>query len=436
MPNSKDAVAKLVGTHGQNDVPKDESTEIEAVRKLLFASDRARIEEGLQRLDQLEEKLSDPKTRAQDASEVLVPAMKLRLSQDEALGEALKPVVVSQFHQTARDEPDIMADALFPILGPAMRKMITAMLTPDKNAKKRRYRLEQLFLIEKETGLPVCHVASESALTQDADMVSGMLSAIQSFVHEAFAADEFDGLNTLQVGELSVWIEWGPSAVLAAVIRGIAPQKIREAMQVKLEDIHQGYQSQLKNYSGETEPFDPLRPELQEFLMTHDGTFKNKWRNLPGRIKQILVGLGLAVVGFVLWTAYGIYDNNRWNKYVDSVQQQPGIIVTNSERSFREYRLSGLRDPLALHPEELLEDTSLNYEHVTYQFKAYQALNPDFTLRRLNKILNPPEGITLSLENNTLFIRGDVGLERVEWLEQAKKLAQVVTGVDRVYLAD
>ena len=436
MPNSKDAVAKLVGTPAHDKVSSDESTEIEAVRKLLFASDRARIEEGLQRLDQLELKLSDPKTRAQDASEILVPAMKLRLSQDEELGETLKPVVVSQFHQTARDEPDIMADALFPILGPAMRKMITAMLTPDKNAKKRRYRLEQLFLIEKETGLPVCHVSSDSASTQDADMVSGMLSAIQSFVHEAFAADEFDGLNTLQVGELSVWIEWGPSAVLAAVIRGVAPQKLREAMQVKLEDVHQGYQSEFRDYSGDTVPFDPLRPELHEFLTTHDGTFKNKWRNLPNRIQHIFIGLALGLLCFIVWTAYGIFDNNRWNDYVDSVKQLPGVMITDSERSFREYKLSGLRDPLAIDPEALLEDTSLNASHVTLEFKAYQALNPDFTLRRLNKLLDPPKGITLSLDNNTLFIRGDVGLERVEWLEQAKRLAQTVTGVDRIYLAD
>ncbi len=436
MPNSEDAVAKLVDTSGPSDATTDESTEIEAVRKLLFAADRTRIEEGLKRLDQLEQKLSDPKTRARDASEVLVPAMRLRISEGEELGEVLKPVVVSQFHQTARDEPDIMADALFPILGPAMRKMITAMLTPDKKAKKRRYRLEQLFLIEKETGLPVCHVSSDSASTQDADMVSGMLSAIQSFVHEAFEADEFDGLNTLQVGELSVWIEWGPSAVLAAVIRGVAPQKVREAMQVKLEGIHQAYQAEFSGYSGDTAPFDPLRPELHDFLHTHDGTFKNKWRNLPNRIKQILLGLAIAFLCFVFWTVYGIYDTHRWNNYVHSVEQRPGIIVTDSQRSFRDYRLSGLRDPLAIDPSELLEGSGLNSKQVTFQFKAYQALNPDFTLRRLNKLLAPPEGITLALEDNTLFIKGDLGLDKVKWFEQAKELARVVTGVDRIYLAD
>ena len=133
---------------------------------------------------------------------------------------------------------------------------------------------------------------------------------------------------------------------------------------------------------------------------------------------------------------YNLYDQHRWSKYVASVQLQPGIMVTDSERIFREYQLIGLRDPLARHPEAQLNDTGINPRHVAYQFKRYQALHPGFTLRRLNKLLDPPEGITLTFENNTLYIRGDIGLESREWFEQAKKLAQVVTGVDRVYLTN
>jgi len=429
VSNSKEAVANLVDAEPSS----NEQEELELVRKLLFASDRARINDGLDRLDKLEQKLSDPKVRAEDAAEVLVPAVRKRLAKDEGLGEALKPVVVSQFHQTARDEPDIMADALFPILGPAMRKMITAMLTPDKNAKKRSYRLEQLYLIDKETGLPVCHVASESASTQDADMVSGMLNAIQSFVHDAFSADEFDGLNTLQVGELSVWIEWGPSAVLAGVIRGVAPQKVREAMQELLEQVHQDYRTQLTDYSGDQTPFEPLRPELVKFLDTHDGSFRNKIRQLPSRIKHILASLAVALIAFIVWTAYGLYDTNRWDDYVDKVEQLPGVLVTQSERSFRSYELTGLLDPLAQHPDELLKDTSINPDYVKFQFKPYRSLDEGFTLQRLRTLLDPPSGVTLRFENNTLYLGGAVELE---WLNSAKKMAQVVTGVDRIYLAD
>jgi len=77
VPNTKEAVANLVGTEQSS----TEQEELELVRKLLFASDRARIDEGLDRLDKLEQKLSDPKTRASDAAEVLVPAVRKRLAE-------------------------------------------------------------------------------------------------------------------------------------------------------------------------------------------------------------------------------------------------------------------------------------------------------------------------------------------------------------------
>ena len=59
---------------------------------------------------------------------------------------------------------------------------------------------------------------------QDADMVSGMLTAIRDFVGDSFKVSEDEGLEALKVGELSVWIEQGPQAVLAAVMRGSAPR--------------------------------------------------------------------------------------------------------------------------------------------------------------------------------------------------------------------
>ena len=62
------------------DEPCNEQDELERVRKLLFASDRARLEAGLARLDKIEKRLSHPVTRAQDASEVLIPAIHIRLN--------------------------------------------------------------------------------------------------------------------------------------------------------------------------------------------------------------------------------------------------------------------------------------------------------------------------------------------------------------------
>jgi OOP family OmpA-OmpF porin len=69
-------------------------------------------------------------------------------------------------------------------------------------------------------------------------MVSGMLTAIQDFVHDSFASPDGEALEDLRVGDLAVWVERGPQAVLAAVIRGNAPQDLRTVFQEALERIH------------------------------------------------------------------------------------------------------------------------------------------------------------------------------------------------------
>ena len=409
-----------------------ESDQMEALRNVLLQNDRKQLSEIDARLGALEKRISDPAARAIDTSEILVSAMKNRLKADDLLGETLKPVLVEQFNQTSRNEPEIMADALFPILGPAIRKMIAAMLTPDKKSKKRSYQLQQLFLIDKETGLPICHVSSDASITQDADMVSGMLSAIQSFVHEAFSANDFDGLNTLQIGELSVWIEWGPSAILAAVIRGVAPEQLREAMQLQLEQVHHRYADQLEQYEGDAQPFDELKPELTDFLDSHDGTLKNKVKNLPPLAKKWLMGAVMTSLLLLFWLCFQWYDSNRWENYVATVDAQPGIVVTKSERHFRHYVLHGMKDPMAKDTTDLLQDNRINPDYLDQVFEPFHAIQPDFVLARVKSLLNPPNDVTLLLNGTTLLIYGG----DAHFDAEALRLAPTIAGINSVSVRD
>ena len=282
-----------------------EQEQLAQVRSVLLGP-QDEIIAGLQeQLASLQSRVQDLDTRASDTSEVLAVSVKKAHKESDALGIALKPIVVDKFHEVSREDPDIMAEALFPILGPAVRKMIVNIITPDKNAKKFGYQVEQLFLIDNSTGLPVSHVASESAQTQDADMVSGMLSAIQSFVQDAFETQEFDGLNTLQMGDLSVWIEWGPQAVLAAVVRGAPPKRLRDAMQIKVEQIHREHADALKNYDGDASKLDTLIPELRSFLDNHDGSLIKQIKNLTPKAKKNLAITGLMLFALLIWVLYG-----------------------------------------------------------------------------------------------------------------------------------
>jgi len=82
------------------------------------------------------------------------------------------------------------------------------------------YRVEEIFLIHTQSGILLQHVGAEANHGKDPDLVSGMLTAIQEFVKDSFNSQTGEMLDTLRMdGDHSVWIEQGPHAMLAAVIR-------------------------------------------------------------------------------------------------------------------------------------------------------------------------------------------------------------------------
>jgi OOP family OmpA-OmpF porin len=60
-----------------------------------------------------------------------------------------------------------------------------------------RYRVEQVFLIHRQTGLLLQHVTAESMLVPGAEMVAAMLSAIRDFVRDSFAEHAGEGLESI-----------------------------------------------------------------------------------------------------------------------------------------------------------------------------------------------------------------------------------------------
>ncbi len=176
---------------------------------------------------------------------------------DRQLAIALAPSVQQALTESVRKNPSSIATAIFPVLGPAIRKAISealAGLVASVNAgigqslslrglqwrfeawrtgvpyaqvvirHSLLYRVEQVLLIHAETGLLLAHVASPDLPTADGDLISGMLTAIRDFVGDSFSQErDVGGLTSFKVGELGVTVEPGPQAVLAAVVRGPAP---------------------------------------------------------------------------------------------------------------------------------------------------------------------------------------------------------------------
>jgi len=223
----------------------------------------------------------------QQFSDMLVQAISTRDPQDDRLAVALRPVVEKALRASVQTDPKFAVDLLFPLIGPAIRRAVAealrsmvasfgqalAMTFSWRYIKWRieairtglpfpevvflhtlAYRVEQLFLLHRSNGVVLRHLSAAGVATQDADMVAGMLTAIQDFVHDSFGNDG-EMLESFRVGELGVWIEQGPYAVVAAVVRGIPPVDFSTLLRTQVELIERDWRPELAHFDGDTAPF-------------------------------------------------------------------------------------------------------------------------------------------------------------------------------------
>jgi OOP family OmpA-OmpF porin len=294
--------------------------------------------------------------------------------------------------------------------------------------KTLRYRVEQVFLIHKETGLLLQQASAPGIKVQDADMVSAMLTAIQDFVHDSFATPRDDELETLQVGELTVWIERGPFAVLAAVIRGNAPHELRIVLAEALERIHLQFGQALSEFKGNASPFEATAPLLEDCLEAHYDTGQDT--DSRRRITPLTVIVSLLLIGLLVWGFFWLRDKRRWDGYVERLRNEPGIVVSeNGTREGKRY-LSGLRDPLARDPNSVMQDFQINSNDVISHWEPFQSLTPEFVLSRARSLLTPPATVRLSVKEGALVAEG---FATHEWVTETRRAARFLPGLAGIH---
>ncbi len=272
----------------------EHANELDALR----ATHEAQLRELHTRIEALEQQLNERPKRTTIVGEVITDAIEER--QPTEVGTAIKPSVEHAIGASIRDDSSVLAEALYPVLGPAVRKMVANMLTPESLKDGHTFRVEQLLLIERQTGLVLAASALDERKLEDADVVSGMMDAIRRFVQEAFDADDHDGLRDLRVGDTSVLVEWGPQAVLAAVVTGIPDEQFRTEAAVALEGIHRDYRTQLMTFSGDIEPFAAASEDLSNFHgSTESRTNPSKFEAFLPMIATLIVII--VAISLIVW---------------------------------------------------------------------------------------------------------------------------------------
>ena len=433
--------------------PTDNNHAYEELRHLIVAPEQEGIATIQERLDNLEK-------RTADVSVVVAEAIQMRREKgdDLALAAALAPTIQETLRESVRRDPHVLADALFPVMGPAIRKSIAetlrGMLESFNEALEHSlswrgikwriegfrtgkpfaeivlmhsllYRVEQVFLIHRETGLVLNHVVAPSAPAQDAAMVAGLLSAIQQFARDSFQPGQTENLGNMTFDELQIRVVSGPNAVIAAAIRGHAPEAYNLAMNETLEEIQRHYSSALAHFTGDPGPFRAAEPQIARLLET-------QYREKPPetrRPRAAMIAGAIAAVLLLGWAGYSTYLLIEWSRFLSELRKQPGIVVVSYTKDGRTFHIQGFRDPLSDDPKKLISQAGLDPDSADLQLAPYYSLDDAIVARRATALLHPPAGVTLSAKNGELIPEGSAPQN---WIAQLEEKAPWIAGVSRV----
>ena len=422
------------------------SDELEELRRLLFGVEQEKIE-------QLSDRLEVPENFSSQVSDVLPQAMLKSSKHGEDLSKAMVPTVEEIVRLSIKKDINKFADALFPVIGPAIRKSIRETIRQMMQSLNQTleqglswqgfkwrlesirtgipfaqiallhalvYRVEQVFLIHRDTGLLLCHLGQDDVQNQNPDLVSSMLSAVNDFVGDSFEVEAERSLNSIEVGDISIWLEVGPDTILAVAIRGEAPAQLRITLQQTLEQVQHELGDALANFKGDVSEFEERREVLRDCLQA-------QYRSERGPSPKTLIIALLLVLALVYWLGTSIYQSQRYSEYADSLNNEPGYVVTESYHEDGVLIVKGLRDPLSRPAETLLSESSLDAARVSHRFEAYQSLDSEFVERRARKILNPPVGVTLAFDGNRILVTGSADLA---WRETMQSRIPLIAGIE------
>lgn len=429
----------------------DSEEQLSELQELLVGEYIQRLRDQRERLDRLE--AIDP-----HSSLAVARSLALAAKGEPKIRKELFPVIEDALRISVDENPSMMAGILFPIIGEAVRKAVAAatqqmmdstndLLANSFSAERIGwrieawrggksfaevalahslfYRVEHIYVIHRTTGLLLGQVTNQANLLQDADMVVGMLTAIQDFVRDSFTAKKQADLDVIQVGEFKIWLQHGPIALLAAVISGQPKPALRDVLVRHVEDIHRNFQVGMARFEATGKVIPGLEGGLEECLIEEvQEKAKKQQSYLKFKIAGwILLALVCAATFFYVRRAL------LWGNYMDRLRHQPGIVVIDDTRGWRTLSVQGLRDPMAIEPESILEDYRLSAADVSEHWEPYYSLDPRFAnMRRLKSEAEALRKVALRFEVDSTALSADqlallemIGGQIQELVADAKK---------------
>uniref|UniRef100_UPI003567C44C hypothetical protein n=1 Tax=Pseudoalteromonas sp. TaxID=53249 RepID=UPI003567C44C len=410
------------------------------------------ISEEKQQLQQLEQNTSSQKVFSQRTAAVLPQAIESLSNKPEFIA-SLEGAVTQCIHKSVKRDSKLYADALFPVIGPAIRMsiletfrtLISSINQAVENAfsiqglkwrwqawragvpfpdyvvsQTIAFRVEQIFLIQPCTGLLMAHVI-HPAISQkaDADAFSAMLTAIQQFVVDSFSVESHAHLDSVDFGDLSVMLLDSPDAVMAVAVRGIAPRSLKVQLQENLEQIIFKRGEALELFDGDRSTMIFIESMLEPLLIEQKRELSTSQQRSSMIKQRMLFASTLIALCWLLWSSV-VYAFNyyRVHQAADILSATPGYVVHQVSYQSGRWVLFGLRDPLAQEPQRALKPLNLTLDGVEFRLESYFSLDKALIMKRIKQILLPPSSIQITISDGVIELQGEADYQWIEKLQQ------------------
>jgi len=137
-------------------------------------------------------------------------------------------------------------------------------------ARRQRVAIEEVFLVYRD-GVLISHLSRTLMPDKDEDVLSGMLTAVQEFVRDAFRYGEHRELHQMDFGDYRILIERGRLAYLAVVYSGRNSAAVSKRVRAVLDRIETAYAAVLETWDGDMEQVVGARDMIRDYLLKSNG---------------------------------------------------------------------------------------------------------------------------------------------------------------------
>ncbi len=270
---------------------------LQLLREFLLTEDRHAANDITQRLDDLTKALE----RYREIVEKTDPLIDAKIEAFvKTIPDSLGPVITATIQDQVVNSQDKVVEALYPIMGKMIKRYISsemAKLSEEINKKvsntfsmggaKRKMRaffsgtkegdlilteidkprVNEIFAIQKGSGILLGNYSLSE--TVDKDMLSGMLTAIKSFVEDAFKGGN-QSLESIQYELYSIHIQNFHSYYIAVVISGNYSKTYESKLEDKLYKVSRKLSTGVHNLS---------RQEVDTILQSLFAAWNNQWES-------------------------------------------------------------------------------------------------------------------------------------------------------------